>query len=49
VPEAEYQELTWTEAYWRNVPHQFFGTVLRMARLAGNDLDSVRCVFWFDN
>jgi hypothetical protein len=49
VPEAEYQELTWTEAYWRNVPHQFFGTVLRMARLAGDDLDSVRCVFWFDN
>jgi len=46
---ADCRQLNWTEPYWRNLPKQFFGALLRMARLAGDDLDSVRCVFWFDN
>jgi hypothetical protein len=44
-----YRQVNWTEPYWRNLPAQFFGALLRMVRLAGADLDSVRCVFWFDN
>jgi len=38
--------LTWTQPLWRGTPVSFFGGVMRMARLADGDLDSVRGVFW---
>jgi len=40
--------LTWTEPLSLNIPRSFYAAVLRMARLAADDLDSVRCVFWLD-
>lgn len=41
--------LVWTEPLWRGIPRPFFAAALRMSHLAAGDLDSVRCVFWFDN
>jgi hypothetical protein len=39
--------ITWQQPEWRDVNGSWSTAVLRMARLAGDDLDSVRCVFWF--
>jgi hypothetical protein len=39
--------ITWQQPVWRDVNGYWFAAVLRMAHLAGDDLDSVRCVFWF--
>jgi hypothetical protein len=40
--------LTYDDPTWQAVNTWWLATVLRMARLAGDDLDSVRCVFWFE-
>lgn len=39
--------ITWQQPLWRDLNVYWFATVLRMAHLAGDDPDSVRCVFWF--
>jgi hypothetical protein len=46
-PGSERTLVTWQQPAWRDVNAYWFATVLRMAHLAGDDLDSVRCVFWF--
>jgi hypothetical protein len=45
--DAERVPVAWAQPTWRMLNTEWFATVLRMARLAGGDLDAVRCVFWF--
>lgn len=34
-------------SYWEYVNVEWLAAILRMTHLAGDDLDSVRCVYWF--
>lgn len=47
-PPADAVPLSWSEPLSKNLNPLFIGAILRMAHLAGGDLDSVRCVYWFD-
>lgn len=45
---AETVALSWSEPLSMHLNRLFVATVMRMAHLADGDLDSVRCVHWFD-
>lgn len=44
-----WRTIEWGEPFWETVGTAWWGLVARMARAAGDDLSSVRIVFWFDN
>jgi hypothetical protein len=44
-----WRTIEWREPYWETTGASWWACVARMARLAGDDLSSVRTVFFFDN